>query len=96
MSFLFLLVASVVYKQCAGTSVPHPRPAAVAVAERLGRGVAAAQPGPLRQDQLQLGRRPARDQRADQRQRVLVEVRLKRNANENRSVCTYPCCLVRE
>ena len=73
-----------------------PDAAAVAVAERLGRGVAAAQPGPLRQDQLQLGRRPARDQRADQRQRVLVEVRLKRNADENRSVCTYPCCLVRE
>ena len=52
--------------------------AAVAVAERLGRGVAAAQPGPLGQDELQLGRRPARDQRADQRQRVLVEVRLEK------------------
>ena len=53
-----------------------PDAAPVAVAQRLGRGVAAAQPGALRQDQLQLGRRAARDQRPDQRQRVLVEVRL--------------------
>ena len=54
-----------------------PDAAAVAVAQRLGRRVAAPQARPLRQDQLQLGRRAARDQRPDQRQRVLVEVRLK-------------------
>ena len=49
-------------------------PAAVPVPERLLSAVAAPQPRPLRQDELQLRRGPARNEGPDQRQRILVEV----------------------
>ena len=51
-------------------------PATISVLEGLGSAVAAPQPGPLGQDELQLRRGSARDEGADQSQRVLVEVSL--------------------
>ena len=48
----------------------------VPVAEGLGGRVAPSQPRALGQDQLQLGGGAARDQRPDQGQCILVEVRL--------------------
>ena len=50
--------------------------AAVAARQSLGGAVSAAHADALRQDLLQLGRRASCDQRPDQRQRVVVEVRL--------------------
>ena len=51
-------------------------PAAVPVSQGVRRAVAAPQPGPLGQDELQLRGGSARDEGADQSQRVLVEVSL--------------------
>ena len=51
-------------------------PAPISVLEGLGSAVAAPQPGPLGQDELQLRGGSARDEGADQSQRVLVEVSL--------------------
>ena len=47
------------------------------VGQCLGRAVSAPEPRPLGQDELQLGRGPARDQGPDQGQGVLVKIRLK-------------------
>ena len=51
-------------------------PAAVPVSQGVRRAVAAPQSGPLGQDELQLRCCSARDEGADQSQRVLVEVSL--------------------
>ena len=53
-------------------------PTPVAVAERLGRRVAAAEAGALGEDEFEFRRRAAGDERPDQGQRVLVEVGLER------------------
>ena len=60
--------------------LPHAAP--VPVGQAVGGAVASPQPGSFRQDQLQLGRRAAGDQRPDQRQRVLVEVGLQENSSK--------------
>ncbi len=51
--------------------------ASVPQGDGLPRAVSAPEPRPLGQDQLQLGRGPARDQGPDQGQGVLVKIRLK-------------------
>ena len=51
-------------------------PAPVSISEGLRRAVAAPQPRPLGQDELQLRRGSARYQGPDQSQRVLVEISL--------------------
>jgi len=50
---------------------------AVAMRHHLAGRVAAPHSDPLGQNLLQLGRRAACDERSDQRQRVVVEVRLR-------------------
>ena len=52
----------------------HPAP--VPVSQGLRGAVSAPEPGPLGQDELQLRGGSARDEGADQSQRVLVEVSL--------------------
>ena len=52
-------------------------PASISVPQSFRSAVAAPEPRPLGQDELQLGRGTARDQRPDQGQSVLVEVGLK-------------------
>ena len=52
-------------------------PASISVPQSFWSAVAAPEPRPLGQDELQLGSGTARDQRPDQGQGVLVEVGLK-------------------
>ena len=62
-------------------------PASISVPQSFRSAVAAPEPRPLGQDELQLGCGAARDQRPDQGQGVLVEVGLKQ---KTRSLVTPP------